>query len=88
MAKVVSVDAVEVEKVARMLAALTANWGYVLLLVVRVVAWLSRHVIRCQCLCAVAVSCRIHRLWRRCLLCGKHSVLSASLHHGSGVSLL
>ena len=38
MAKVVSVDAVEVEKVARMLAALTANWGYVLLPVVRVVA--------------------------------------------------
>ena len=35
---VVSVDAVEIEKVARILAALTANWGYVLLPVVRVVA--------------------------------------------------
>ena len=33
-----SVDAVDIEKVAWMLAALTANWGYVLLPVVRVVA--------------------------------------------------
>ena len=33
-----SVDAVDIEKVARMLAALAANSGYVLLPVVRVVA--------------------------------------------------